>query len=169
MSETLSRTRLNRGWRRIGLACALFGLIAAGNAATLWQRSWYVSFNWTESLPFWVFYVDEKAEPLLGDYIDFWPPDNPYYEEISFVKQIAAGPGDEVSCEGRTFLAHGAIIAEAKTHSQGGDPLVQGPCGVVPEDHYFVVTPHKDSFDSRYEVIGYVPRDRVRGVARPLL
>lgn len=169
MSEALSRTRLNRGWRRIALACALLCLVAAGNAATQWQRSWYVSFNWTESLPFWVFYVDETKEPALGDYIDFWPPDNPYYADISFVKRIAAGPGDEVACEGRTFLAHGEIVAKAKTHSQGGDRLAQGPCGVVPDGHYFVVTPHKDSFDSRYEVIGYVPRDRVRGVARPLL
>jgi len=169
MSETLSRARLNRGWRRLAVAAGALGLLAAANAATQWQRSWYVSFNWTESRPFWVFYVDEDVEPELGDYVDFWPPDNPYYEDISFVKRIAAGPGDEVICEGRTFLAYGEILAKAKTHSQGGDELEQGPCGVVPDDHYFVVAPHKDSFDSRYEVIGYVPRDRVRGVARPLL
>lgn len=169
MTQTLSRERLNTGWRRVAITAGVLGFFAALSAAGQWQRSWYVSFNWTESLPFWVFYVDEKAEPALGDYIDFWPPDNPYYEGISFVKRIAAVPGDRIACEGRTFLLQGDVIAEAKTHSLGGDPLAQGPCGVVPHGHYFVVTPHTDSFDSRYEVIGYVPRDRVRGVARPLL
>ena len=163
------RTRLNRGWRHFGVCAALLSVAVAAKAAMHWERAWYVSFNWTESLPFWVFYVDERAEPKVGDYIDFWPPDNPYYADISFVKRIVAGPGDEVACQGRAFFVGGAQVALAKLKSQGGDPIAQGPCGLVPEGHYFVVTPHKDSFDSRYEVIGYVPQHRVRGVAQPLL
>jgi conjugal transfer pilin signal peptidase TrbI len=163
------RLRLNRGWVHLAFCAALLAAAMGIKAALEWERSWYISFNWTESLPFWAFRVDETARPEVGDYIDFWPPENPYYRDISFVKQIVAGPGDEVHCEGRAFFVRGVQVALAKRVSQAGDPLEKGPCGVVPEGHYFVVTPHKDSFDSRYEVIGYVPHDRVRGVAKPLM
>ena len=164
-----ARHELNRGWARIAVCAACIAAGVALKTGLEWERSWYVSFNWTESLPFWAFWVDETADPQVGDYVDFWPPENPYYREISFVKQIVAGPGDRVTCEGRAFFVDGVQVALAKTHSQGGDPLTMGRCGVVPAGHYFVVTPHKDSFDSRYEDIGYVPKSHVRGVARPLL
>ncbi|MEM9093947.1 MAG: S26 family signal peptidase [Pseudomonadota bacterium] len=163
------RARLNRGWRRVGFCAAVLTAAVAAKTAMHYERSWYISFNWTESLPFWVFYVDETETPQVGDYIDFWPPDNPYYADISFVKRVAAGPGDKVACRGRAFFVDNEQVAIAKIKSQGGDPLVPGPCGVVPAGHFFVVAPHKDSFDSRYEVIGHVPRERVRGVAVPLL
>jgi len=168
-AQAISRARLNRGWRRVGLTAGLVGLLVIAKAALAWERGWYVTVNWTESLPHWAYVIDTHAEPQIGDFIDFWPPENDYYSGISFVKQVVAGPGDTVTCEGRTFFMGGQEIAQAKTHSQGGDALSLGPCGRVPEDHYFVVTPHKDSFDSRYGEIGHVPRDRVRGVARPLL
>lgn len=168
-AETLTRARLNRGWKRFGVLAVGALLLAGTKLALSFERDWYVSFNWTQSLPFWAFWVDETADPRVGDYIDFWPPENPYYEGISFVKQVMAGPGDMVVCRGRTFLVEGVEIARAKTHAQNGDGLAQGPCGPVPADHYFVVAPHTDSFDSRYEVIGHVPRHAVRGVAKPLL
>lgn len=163
------RQSLNRTWGRLAGFAVLTGLAALGKAALNWERSWYVTFNWTDSLPHWAYVVDEGADPIVGDYVDFWPPENKYYEGISFVKQIKAGPGDLIICEGRRFVLDGVTIAIAKEVSQGGDPLSLGPCGVVPPGHYFVTTPHKDSFDSRYREIGYVPRQNVRGVARPVL
>ena len=109
------------------------------------------------------------AEPVVGDYVEFVPPENRYYKNINFVKQIIAGPGDVEVCDGRRFFLDGELIATAKTHSQGGYPLTLGPCGEIPEGQYFVVTPHKDSFDSRYGEIGYVARTHILGVARPIL
>lgn len=169
MSVALTRERIDRGWKRVAVCAAVLVAAMGAKAALDWERSWYITFNWTESLPFWAFRVDKGAAPVVGDYIDFWPPENPYYQDISFVKQVVAGPGDDVVCVGRAFFVDGVQVALAKRESQDGDPLEQGPCGVVPPGHYFVVTPHKDSFDSRYEVIGHVPRSAVRGVAKPLL
>ena len=168
-AATIRRERLNRGWWRIAAFAGVIGLAALGKAVGSWERSWYVTFNWTDSLPHWAYVIDRGAEPVVGDYIDFWPPENPYYEGISFVKQVIAGPGDQVDCVGRRFLKDGTVIAIAKEVSQAGDPLSLGPCGRVPDGHFFVTTPHKDSFDSRYGEIGYVPLARVRGVARPVL
>ncbi|MEM6415607.1 MAG: S26 family signal peptidase [Pseudomonadota bacterium] len=163
------RASLNRGWRRVLFLGLLFAVLTFIGFAMRWERSWYVTINWTQSLSHWAFIVDKNAEPVIGDYVDFYPPENPYYQNINFVKLIVAGPGDEVVCRGRAFLVDGAVVAIAKTHSQAGDPLVQGPCGTVPAGHYFVIAPHKDSFDSRYKEIGHVAQTRVRGVARPIL
>ena len=38
----------------------------------------------------------------------------------------------------------------------------------LPEDRFFVWTPHPDSLDSRYEVTGWIARDQVLGRARVL-
>ncbi|MEM9838013.1 MAG: S26 family signal peptidase [Pseudomonadota bacterium] len=162
-------TNTRRTWRRLGVAALVLGAIGTAKAALAYERSWYVTINWTGSLPHWAFLVDRRAEPQVGDFIDFIPPENPYYQNVAFVKRIAAGPGDFVSCQGRAFSIGGEVVAIAKEVSQEGDLLALGPCGVVPDGHYFVLTPHKDSFDSRYQEIGYVARDRVRGVARPIL
>lgn len=164
-----ARENLNRRWWRIAMLAALLVATAVTYIALKWERSWYLSINWTESLSHWAFIVDRNADPVIGDFIDFTPPPNAYYQNINFVKQIVAGPGDVVACQGRAFLIRDEIVAIAKTHSQGGDPLSLGPCGEVPEDHFFVLTPHKDSFDSRYGEIGYVARTSIRGVARPIL
>lgn len=163
------RQSLNRGWRRVLLLGVLIAALTVIGFAMKWERSWYVTINWTESLTHWAFIVDRNAEPKVGDYVDFSPPENRYYRNINFVKLIVAGPGDEVVCRGRSFLVDGEVVAIAKTHSQTGDQLGQGPCGTVPPGHFFVIAPHKDSFDSRYKEIGHVARTRVRGVARPIL
>ena len=165
----LSRSRLYRGWRRFVIAATALAAVMGGKAALDWDRGWYVSINWTESLPYWAFKVDKTREPQVGDFVEFWPPENPYYEGVAFIKRVVAGPGDIVQCEGRAFFVRDVQIALAKEVSQAGDPLTLGPCGTVPDGHFFVVTQHQDSFDSRYGEIGHVPRERVRGVAIPLL
>jgi conjugal transfer pilin signal peptidase TrbI len=39
----------------------------------------------------------------------------------------------------------------------------------VPRGCYFVTTGHKDGFDSRYAAIGWICRQRILGVGRPIL
>ncbi len=129
---------------------------------------WYISINETKSLPYKVFIVIRNHEPTLGDYIDFWPPENEFYSGISFIKQVVAETNDFVECNDRERLIDNKIVAIAKEESINGRKLHLGPCGLVPKGHLFVLAPHRDSFDSRYREIGYVPFEAVRGVAYPL-
>ena len=46
-----------------------------------------------------------------------------------------------------------------------GAPLAAIRAGVVPPGHYYLHGDHRDSHDSRYAEIGFVPRARILGRA----
>ena len=77
-------------------------------------------------------------------------------------------PGDVVTVKGRDFYVNGQWVATAKTHSLQGEPLTLGPTGTLQEGQYYVSTPHEDSFDSRYQTMGWITADELVGVLYPL-
>jgi len=56
-----------------------------------------------------------------------------------------------------------------KPFSKFGERLVPGPTGVIPRGCYFVGSPHKDGFDSRYAAIGFACANKIVGVGKPIL
>ena len=50
-----------------------------------------------------------------------------------------------------------------------GSRFRPAPRVIIPRGCYFVATPNKDSFDSRYAVIGWICRPRVIGVGEAIL
>ena len=70
---------------------------------------------------------------------------------------------------GRLFLVNGRAIALAKSSTLRGEPLELGPTGTIPRGCYFVATPNKDSFDSRYALIGWICRRQVLGTGEAFL
>lgn len=153
-------------WFRVVVATASFLILMQFAKFVPWP--WYVAINETNSLPYKVFIVVRNQHPEAGDYIDFWPPENEFYSGISFIKQVAAEPNEYVECIDRMRLIGNEVVAIAKETSTDGRSLHLGPCGLVPKEHLYVLAPHRDSFDSRYREIGYVPFSAVRGVAYPL-
>lgn len=164
--KSCARKFIRNKWFRVGVV--LLAYLALMQFARYIPWPWYISINETNSLPYKVFFVVRNRQPELGDYIDFWPPENQYYSGISFIKQIVAVPQDIVTCRNREILIDNNVSAIAKTHSLDGRQLHLGPCGQIPKRHYYVLATHRDSFDSRYREIGYVPFEAVRGVAFPL-
>jgi len=72
----------------------------------------------------------------------------------------------------RHMIEHGIkgrIINMASQAGRRGEPLVAGPTGRIPAGCYFVATDHPDGFDSRYAAIGWICRDRLIGIGRPIL
>ena len=130
---------------------------------------WYVT-NIDKSLPGLVYTIDRGELPKRNDVAGIKVPDNPYYPEgAPFLKIIRGIPGDVVSCDGKRFFINGVFVAEAKEQTKRGNPLTPGPTGVIPPDHYFVWTPHRDSYDSRYSELGWIPKKQILGTARRLL
>lgn len=156
-------------WRRAALVFAFLAGLLGWRALAEVKDRYVFTINHTQSLPHWAFVVDRKAEPKRGDFVYFLPPENPYYDQIGFVKIVAGVSGDQVHRDGRAFFVNGQSVGHAKETSQAGDPLQPGPEGVIPPQHYYVFTPHRDSYDSRYDDIGWIGRDRLVGVAKPIL
>lgn len=161
---------------RVRLAAA--GLLVAALAWSRldqWRQDHAFLINTTASLPNWAFLIDRSRTPVRGDLIFFMPPPSAllraHFGErpIPFGKIVYGVAGDLITRRGRSFLIGGHSVATAKPVSRRGEPLAAGPTGTIPPGCYFVATPHPDSFDSRYQAIGWVCRSQVLGAGTPIL
>lgn len=161
------KVKLTRLFVLLGLLTAVIGTRGAAEALGRYK----FGINQTDSLPNWAFVTDLKDQaPDRGEYVAFLPPPNRFYPaDMAFVKIVAGVPGDVVERRGRSFYVAGRFVGDAKTHSQDGEPMAPNSTGVIPKGRYFLVTPSKDSLDSRYAVIGLIDRSRIYGVSRPVL
>ena len=141
-----------------------------------------IDVNYTESLPDHVFITVKgwKSGLQRGDYVAYeFPTENPvspFRKGDHMVKIIGGVEGDlvvmkndrsfEIIQPGDEKLAHtlgGRTMGVAKPMSKTGRPLTSGPVGVIPADHFYVFAPHKDSLDSRYEMVGWISSKEIIG------
>ncbi len=165
IESTDPHPKIHRFARWMGLT---LGIILSVWLISLMLSPWYrLGINGTDSLPGVLYLVLKTEVPTTrGDLVAFYPPENRFYpREMFFIKKAMGMPGDEVTRKGRDFYINGGYVATAKTRSRSGKPLRPGPAGVIPDGHYFVWTPHPDSYDSRYEDIGWISKDRIIGRA----
>lgn len=158
---------------------AALGLFIAGsvslNGIAGWRDSHMLLINASESLPNWAFAVDLTATPKRGDYIFFVPPADPLVvrhfgrKPLMFGKLVYGMPGDHVIHRGAKVIVAGKLVAGMKPFTRTGEPLVAGPTGIIPAGCYYVGSPHKDGFDSRYAAIGYACSGQIAGVGSPIL
>lgn len=127
------------------------------------------AINLTESLPYKVFIIHLNKKPKIGDYVLFKAPINSQLPtNTRLIKLILAGAEDNVTVKGRDFSINDKWVATAKTQSLHGEPLRIGPTGKLKQGQYYVGTIHPDSFDSRYQRMGWITQDLILGVAYPL-
>lgn len=165
------RARPGLGLRRLYLGLAVLAAAIAGEATASALHRYRFALNETDSLPNWAFIADQgHRTPRRGELVAYLPPPNPYYPPgMAFGKIVGGVPGDLVERRGRTFFVNGRPVGVAKTHARDGRPVDPGPVGRIPPGRYFVYTPHPDSLDSRYALMGWIPQSRILGVATPVL
>ena len=149
---------------------AALALSLSGIGAAIGEQ-YQFALNETESLPNWAFVIDRhKLDPKRGDYFAFVAPPNRYYPAgFRFTKQVVGVPGDVVTVEGRVFSINGKPVGAAKPADKEGRPVAMATPGTIPAGHYFVSTPSVDSLDSRYRIIGLIPKARLVGQAFPVM
>jgi conjugal transfer pilin signal peptidase TrbI len=167
------QTRLAlRRQRAVLLSIRLTAAVAILYAVAAFVSPWYrLTASLTHSLPAHLWLVAVGRVPARGDYVAFRIPANRFYpsDHGGFLKIARGVAGDQVARRGREFFVNGESIGVAKTMSLNGLPLEPGPVGMIPPGEWFVWTPDVDSFDSRYADIGWLRKDQVVGVARPVL
>ena len=136
------------------------GLIGAGCFIFLFKT--FFALNATWSLPEWgwfrvpVVFVGDDFK--IGDRVEF---ENPIETPWTSVKIIKGLEGQVVTVDGQRVFLDGEYVATAKTHARDGRELEVTKGGVVPAGKAFVLGSHRDSWDSRYEEIGFIPLDGV--------
>lgn len=165
----------NGHWRNLlltgGATLALLGAAGLSDFA----RAHALLVNASPSLPCWAIWLTRGAEPGKGDLVLFVPPRSDLLqlhfgkEPRLFGKRVLGTPGQHVTREGRQFFVDGVPVALAKPMTRTGEPLALGPTGTIPKGCYFVGSPHKDGFDSRYAAIGWICRPRILGTGRAIL
>ncbi len=126
---------------------------------------WLIT-NIDKSLPGKFYRIERGAMPGREEIAALHAPANPYYPNgAPFLKIIRGVPGDLVTRQGQAFFINGTFIGNAKEKTRGDFPLTPGPTGIIPPQHFFIWTPHPDSYDSRYGEIGWVESRLIIGRA----
>lgn len=136
-------------------------------------KSYAVSINLTDSLPGTLFLIEkqEAADPGIGEMAAFLYEGKAFYRKGSiFVKIVTGRAGSVVEAKEveqgvYDYFVDGVYTGRNKLFSQAGMPIRRAGTGVIPEDHFYMFGTHPDSLDSRYEVVGWVPRDHIIGLA----
>ncbi|MBA3895668.1 MAG: S26 family signal peptidase [Sphingomonadaceae bacterium] len=153
----------------------IVGLAALYLATQGWRDRHLFLINATESLPNWAFVVERGTSPVRGKLAFFVVPRTPLIvahfgkEPQPFGKTVYGMPGDIVTRADNWVSVNGARVAHLKALSKRGEPLAPGPLGRVPQDCYFMGSPHPDGFDSRYADIGWVCDKQIVGTGTTVL
>ena len=163
----------------------------------LFTLSHYVTFafNLTDSLPQKMFLVLKQEKVVRrGEFAAFpWEHDRPYPAGLTFIKQIGGEPGDVITVDANrefsvamkpyrngipgdgtavtpetTSRSMGVAKKEGTVGSMRGVPLELGFTGTIPDGYFFMHEWSKDSLDSRYALLGLIPKEKIIGRAIPL-
>jgi len=142
-----------------------------------------VVFSFGRSTPYYFFLKVEK-EPELWDYVVVkTPPSDPFAKGRLITKRVSCTPGmylrisglDYYCCEKPKGWETCVYLGKAKTKSRKGISVKPfNPCGEssqicevrIPENTYFLVNDHPDSYDSRY--LGFFDRNKIVSVVKPI-
>jgi conjugal transfer pilin signal peptidase TrbI len=140
-----------------------------------WRDNHAFLINASDSLPNWAFVIHRNRAPQRGEYVFFDPPANALISRHfgdapkMFGKIVYGMPGDTVAHIGGDVTVNGRWVGRMKPFTRFGEPLTPGMTGAVPGGCYYVGTPHKDGFDSRYKEIGFVCAGQIVGTGEPVL
>lgn len=157
-----------------------------------------IAVNLTDSLPQKVFLILKQEKTVSrGQFAAFpWEGNRPYPAGLTFIKEVAGVPGDVITMDAsREFhvamqpdtnwmipdatgkkrepppVKHrslGVAKPEGSVGNMKGVPLEAGFTGTIPEGYFYMHAWHKDSLDSRYALLGLVPKEKIVGRAIPL-
>lgn len=147
-------------WALLALGFILACAVAVSNR---WY-SWHL--NLSDSLNGHVYVVTRNGSVEKGDILGFrWKGDQYYAPGAVFIKIVVGVQGDRIETKGNQVFVNGELVAIAKNKTKTGDTLSIIQPQVIGKGQYFVATPSKDGYDSRYSQVGLVDEKRIMGKA----
>lgn len=94
----------------------------------------------------------------------FYPPQgHKLHQDLWFGKVIVGQAGDQLRYEHQEVFINKRSLGTVWPTTLSGSPLERTSPGVIPEQHFFMWTPHERSYDSRYKGIGFIHEDAIFG------
>ncbi len=124
--------------------------------------------NLSNSLPKTIFFAMPIDSPSALENGQIVCIDHPGLN-MSVGKIIAGKPGDKISIQNQTLCLNDIELGKIHTVSKSGKNYHPIAEGTILEGHYFVYTPHSESFDSRYQEFGLIKSEWIKEVLCPLL
>jgi conjugal transfer pilin signal peptidase TrbI len=119
--------------------------------------------NKSESMPHKVFLYFPKITPKKGDITVL------KHEGKNLIKRIIGEQGDSIYYDANKNLYVGDFkVGLLQEKDSYGCPLYGIEEGTIPKGFVFLYAPHPRSFDSRYDLLGLVEKEDLRGRAIPL-
>ncbi len=116
-------------------------------------------FNKSSSLPYTLFLSKKNhASPKKGDIVSIEHP----LIEGRLAKIVAGIPGDYISADQGDIAINEQLLGRIKDKSSSGKyyhPITET---LIPENHYFLLATHPESFDSRYQEFGLVKQEWIK-------
>lgn len=148
----------------IVLILSLFGYFISSNIVIAYGKS-------IDKKVFWR--VDfEKLE--RGNYVLVKADDNDIFAKGKLIsKMVGCASGETLEIKGDEYYCMDNYLGKAKHQSRTGIPVKPfNPCGSfyciykIPDNHYFVIGTHKDSYDSRY--FGPINKEKILARLLPI-
>lgn len=172
--------------KRIRSALTVAAVVAATGACVWSAESGRFILNLTESMPVGLYSPIQYSRAKPGDIVVFCPPERePFVTAVRrgylsrsngacaitpLMKIVAAGPGDRAVISRSGIIVNGKPIpgTEQYPNDPSGRPLPRYKFdGVLKKSEYFVTTPQKMSFDSRY--FGKINENQIITKVKPIL
>lgn len=125
-------------------------------------------FNKSDSLPHRIYFLVKAGNWGKGDLVAIKNFNTQYTQNQHFTKKIVGVAGDVVTIEGKHVLVNGIKHAQLKEKTKSNKKLTPAVAQTVPQQYFFVVADHKDSFDSRYQEFGLVRENYIEGKVYPV-
>jgi len=143
----------------------LTGIFACALSFTFSLQNSHFRMNLSHSLPNTLFLAKPIKSPVKkGQIVSIEHP----VLNASIGKIIVGEPGDQISIQGQILFVNDFKIGEIKAISNSGKIYHPISEQEIPSGHYFVFTPHPESFDSRYQEFGLVKSEWIKEVLCPL-
>ena len=130
-----------------------------------------IGFNDTDSISGRLFLIikDSYPEKKLDKIIFKINNLHTKYGDKTLIKRVIGFEGDRILIKNDHIFLNQKELGIIKPESLAGNPLIplldDNQYIIIPKDHYFVYSPHIDSYDSRYKSIGLVSKTETIGVA----
>ncbi len=122
----------------------------------------------SDSLPYKLYILVKGRNWKKGDLVAIKNFYTTYTHNQHFTKKIVGVAGDVVTIEGKHVLVNGIKHAQLKAKTKSNKKLTPTTAQTIPQQHFFVIAAHDDSFDSRYQEFGLVRENYIEGKVYPV-